>query len=188
MGSDGTNTIVKLGVLGLAGYLLYQWLQNSGLWGQMFGFSTTQQLITYCQANPSGSASYGGQSAPCSQWLAAVSAAQTTPSTTPTASTAPTTPPVQTSAPATLTTQEQQLATSLQNAAVQSSNTPPLTVSQWNYIMNNLTNPGSSAAQLPQFGNALIDAPTYVAARASGGFGLSGFIPARFMKPYRWVN
>jgi len=190
MGDDTTKMLIKVALLGLAGYFVYNWLQNSGLWGEYFGFSSVTQLQTYCAQNPSGTATYNGQSATCAQWTAALAAAS--PSTTASTSTTPTTPPVQTtqtSAPAeaNLTTAEQSLVTSLNNAAVQSGNQTLLTVSQWNWLMNNVTNPGSSAAQLPQFGNATIDAGTYVAARSSGGFGLSGFRPALVQRPYRWM-
>jgi hypothetical protein len=77
-----SGVIIALGVAA-AGYLVYQWLQSSGLWAQWFGgatagntFSTPATLLGYCQANPNGTAIYqavGGAptSAPCSQWLAA---------------------------------------------------------------------------------------------------------------------
>lgn len=185
MGDDTTKMLFKVALLGLAGYFVYNWMQNSGYWGQIFGFSSVSQLQTYCAANPNGTATYNGQSATCQQWMSALAAASATTTTT--------TPPVQTtqtSAPAeaTLTAAQQALATALNNAATSGGYGTSLNVSQWNYLMNNVTNPGSSAAQLPQFGNANIDAGTYVAARSAGGFGLSGYRPAVVPASYRWVH
>ena len=84
MADDTTGTILKVGIIGVAGYLGYQYLQSSGLWAQFFGgnsFTTAAQLISYCQANPTGSATYGGQTAPCSQWMAAAGSSTSTTST-----------------------------------------------------------------------------------------------------------
>jgi hypothetical protein len=105
-----SGIIIALGVAA-AGYLVYQWLQSSGLWAQWFGgatsgntFSTPATLLAYCQANPNGTAIYqavGGAptSAPCSQWIAAQAA--------PSASAVPvagaTTTPVSVPAPVTST-------------------------------------------------------------------------------------
>jgi hypothetical protein len=81
------------------------------------------------------------------------------------------------------------LANALQAAAVASANSgaspmPPLNVSQWNWLMNNKTNPGSQAAQLPSVtGN--IDALTYVQDRAAAGFGLSGVMRRTNHRNYR---
>jgi hypothetical protein len=103
--NPGANgIIIALGVAA-AGYLVYQWLQSSGLWAQWFGgtaasgntFSTPATLMSYCQANPGGTATYqvaGGSptTATCSAWLAAQTPAATTPAastSTPPQSTAP---------------------------------------------------------------------------------------------------
>lgn len=91
--NDKTKTIITVLGIGAAAYLIYQWLQSSGLWAQWFGgalantFSNPQQLLAYCQANPTGTATYqaaGGSpiSAPCSSWLSA-NATTTPPPTTP---------------------------------------------------------------------------------------------------------
>ena len=84
------NTIIIVLGLGAAAYLVYQYLQSSGLWAQWFGgaagntFSTPASLLSYCQANPNGTAIYqaaGGSptSATCAQWLAANTAATPAP-------------------------------------------------------------------------------------------------------------
>jgi hypothetical protein len=80
---EQTKQWIKYGAVLAAGYFVYQWLQNSGLWAQWFGgstasnsFNTSTALLTYCQANPNGTAIYvdpttgASSTATCAQWLA----------------------------------------------------------------------------------------------------------------------
>jgi hypothetical protein len=80
---EDTKQLIKWGAIGLAGYFVYQWLQNSGLWAQWFGtstasnsFNTSTALLAYCQANPNGTAIYvdpttgASSTATCAQWIA----------------------------------------------------------------------------------------------------------------------
>jgi hypothetical protein len=78
------------------------------------------------------------------------------------------------------------LAKTLENAS-RAYGGPLLTVSQWNWVMNNITNPGSVAAQLPQFGDTPIDAASYVRARTASGAGMSGLIPIENIHRRAWV-
>ena len=114
----------------------------------------------------------------------ATAAAPTGPAPTPTPT--PTPAPAPAPAPAAPSAAQQALAVLLTSAANSNGTPPPLTASGWNWIMNNLTNPGSTAAQLPQLGSQTIDALTYVQARAAAGFGLSGVTMTRaFRSNYR---
>jgi hypothetical protein len=105
---DSTKTLIKIGGGIAALYLIYEWLQSSGLWAQWFGggFTTPQALLTYCQQNPTGTATYapaGGapQTFTCAQWIAAQQAAGANPPPTtnlltsalPPAGATPVTPP-----------------------------------------------------------------------------------------------
>jgi hypothetical protein len=85
-----TGTIILVLGIGAAAYLVYQYLQSSGLWAQWFGgaagnvFSDPQKLLAYCAANPTGTATYQAAgsaptTAPCSQWIAAQQHIATTP-------------------------------------------------------------------------------------------------------------
>jgi hypothetical protein len=79
---ESTKQLIKWGAIAAAGYFVYQWLQNSGLWAQWFGgtasnqFNSSSALLTYCQANPNGTAIYvdpttgASSTATCAQWLA----------------------------------------------------------------------------------------------------------------------
>jgi hypothetical protein len=55
---------------------------------------------------------------------------------------------------------------------------PVYSGSQWNWFMQNKTNPGSTPAQLTT-GDSVMDASAYVAARVAAGFGLGAYRPAR---------
>lgn len=59
-------------------------------------------------------------------------------------------------------------------ATKQQCSTPNYNASQWNWFMQNKTNPGSTAAQLTT-GDTLLDAPGYVAARVAAGYGLGDY-------------
>jgi hypothetical protein len=79
---EQTKQWIKYGAVLAAAYFVYQWLQNSGLWAQWFGgtasnqFNSSSALLTYCQANPNGTAIYvdpttgASSTATCAQWLA----------------------------------------------------------------------------------------------------------------------
>jgi hypothetical protein len=82
--NDSTKQLINYGAMAAAVYFLYQWLQSSGLWAKWFGGSTTASnqfnnsaaLLSYCQANPNGTAIYvdptsgASSTATCAQWLA----------------------------------------------------------------------------------------------------------------------
>lgn len=77
---DGTKTIVKLAAVGGALALAYWYLNKSGMWQQWFGggstFTDNAQLLAYCAANPTGSATFvdgqgGTYTRTCAQWRAA---------------------------------------------------------------------------------------------------------------------
>lgn len=89
---DSTKQIIKGVAILAAGYFVYDWLQSSGLWAQWFGgasvaapnsFSNSTALLTYCQANPTGTAVFvdpttgASSTATCAQWMS--SNPQTTP-------------------------------------------------------------------------------------------------------------
>lgn len=192
MGDDTTKMLFKVALLGLAGYFVYNWLQSSGYWGQIFGFSSVSQLQTYCTANPSGTATYNGQSATCQQWLSALAAATaptTAPTTTaPAAPAAPATPP-----PAAV---KSALSSALANWATQNGYPTSLDMSQWNYILAQLV-PGAApvlndttggqpmaAATYVQF---LLTMPGYSTTNISASYGLSGRMPAVVRRSYDWV-
>jgi hypothetical protein len=99
---ENTKQLIKYGAMAAAAYFVYQWLQNSGLWAQWFGgssstntFNTSTGLLAYCQANPTGTAIYvdpatgASSTATCAQWLASNSNAALPPVTSPGAGLAP---------------------------------------------------------------------------------------------------
>ena len=189
---DSVKTMIKLAALGVAGYLVYQWLQKSGYWAQWFGggntFSTPQALLTYCHANPGGSAIYapaGGASttAPCAQWIAANGGA-------PPASTGGgTTPPPTTGGGGSLV--------ALPSAAtltswMQAHTTPSRSVgsvSEWNFATTHLITGFVEPTVDIGFGDTQITADQYIqgvtAWRQTGG-GM-GWIGASVPRPYGWV-
>ena len=82
---DDTKQLIKYAAIAAAAYFVYEWLQTSGLWAQWFGttaatntFTDPTLLMNYCQANPTGSATYTvngvSNTATCSQWIASNSA------------------------------------------------------------------------------------------------------------------
>lgn len=171
-----TSSIIKVGIFAVAGYLLYEWLQKSGLWAQYFGgvapgavpaaglqsFATADALTAYCKANPSSSATYGGVSSTCPTWMQ-------TPATSP-ASSAPPTTGQQPAAPQVDTALADQLTHLLQ----QSNSRPLGTVSEWNWLYTHLKNdPNAPIIEGDtQFGTSQITAVQYLQART--GAGLSG--------------
>lgn len=184
MADDSTSSIVKFAIIGVAAYLGYKYLQSSGLWVQWFGgtstFTDPASLQAYCTANPSGTATYNGQTGTCAQWMQAIAAAGTHASNPPTTSNpAPTTP---TPSPA-----DAQLASNLVAAAkVQPSAT--MNVWQWNYVLLHMT---PTETNLNTSNNAQeMTAGQYVAARHAAGLsGLAWAAPMLHSQiPYRWVN
>jgi hypothetical protein len=197
--------ILKLVLLGVAGYLAYQWLQSSGLWAQWFGgnsFTSTSQLLAYCQANPTGTASFNGQSAPCSSWLQAASgAAQPAASSSapaPSSATSPSpaagpisTPTVSPSLPAKITPLT---VAQLLNAVAQSGSgataATTFNVDQWNYYVTTYIDPTAivdvDLSAAGYVSGAPLTAQQYISLRQS--VGLSG-IPAgigTYRNPYSW--
>ena len=97
-------------------------------------------------------------------------------------------------APAVALTTDQQgsLIAALKTAACASDTActdPVLSGSEWNWYMNNKTNPGSTPAQLPT-GDSTMDAAGYVAARVAAGFGLGAYrsnptVPRNYVRKLR---
>lgn len=184
-----TKSILKLAAIGAGLYLLYEWLQSSGLWAEYFGgtsFATPATLMTYCQANPSGSATYTGGSTPatatCAQWVAANSSPAPTPTTTGT--------PIATVAPTAGST----LIPRLQAAAIAASGlgTDSATVSQWNYLLQQDYPNAPVITVTTAAGQNAIPAAQYVGYYLALNFpdptlatpGVSGYEE----NPYRWAN
>ena len=208
---DTTKTIIKFAAVGVGAYILYNWLQTSGLWAQWFGgnsFTTPQALLTYCQANPNGTAIYVGQngvptSAPCSQWVAAntasgavqpaaaaaapPAAAAPAASTTTTAAAAPA--PAPTGTPAAGSTLTQQLTAAAAKNVLMASGQG--TVSDWNYLLTQLFPNAPQITNATPAGDANIGVSQYVTyylglfpdPTLGGGAGVSGY-----EEPYQWMN
>jgi hypothetical protein len=196
---DDSLTIVKYAAIGVGLYMLYEWLQSSGMWAQLFGgssFSTPATLLTYCQANPTGSATYTGGATPttatCAAWVAANASTSTTaaPSTTSTPTTT-TAPPAEASiVPAAGST----LVSRLQAAAFASAalGADSANVSQWNYLLQQIWPSAPIILNSTPAGTASIPAATYVGYYLAQGFadpslaaaGVSGYDE----NPYRWAN
>jgi hypothetical protein len=189
---DKSNSILKFALIGGAGYLLYVYLQNSGLWSQWFGggnsFTNASQLLSYCQSNPSGTASFNGQSAACSAWLQAA-ASQTT--------TAAPASPVQTPAvtpkpslrvtPLTVT----QLLNAVEQNGYPANANATFTNDQWNWFVTTSIDPNAVVSEdLTPYGyktGAQLTAAQYIALRQQAGVSGLGFL-AEFRNPYNWVN
>jgi hypothetical protein len=199
---DSMKTILKFAAVGVGAYILYNWLQTSGLWAQWFGggnsFTNPQQLLTYCQANPSGTAIYVGangvpNSAPCSQWVAANTAS---------GAVAPVTQPVATpaatataAAPATVApAANSTLIAQLTKAAAGNMLMPNEmgTVSDWNYLLTQLFPNATQIQNATPAGNNTIGAAQYVAyylalypdpTTTATAAGLTGYD-----EPYQWTN
>jgi hypothetical protein len=202
--NDSTKTIIKILGVAAGAYLLYEFLQKSGMWAQWFGsaavnsFTDPAKLLAYCAANPTGSATYVDSSgkpstAPCAQWLAANAQA---PAPTTTTTTTTTTPPahpasVAPAAGSTLIARLQALA--FANPAL---GQDKATVDQWNWILTHeWPNTVGIDSETPAGHNA-IGAAEYVGyylalglndptlATAGGGAGMSGYAD----DPYAWVQ
>ena len=198
---DGDNSILKFALIGGAAYLGYVYLKNSGLWAQWFGgnsFTDAPSLLAYCQANPTGTASYGGQSAACSAWLQA--AGQTPAGTTSTTATpAATLSPVQTPAvtPAqhvTPLTVTQLLNAANQNGYAASANTT-FTNDQWNWFVKfspYAIDPNAVVDEdLTPYGyktGAELTAQQYISLRQQAGVSGIRSRAIGFANPYGWVN
>lgn len=203
------NTGIKILIAVAVGFLGYEYAKKSGLWAQWFGgnsFTTSTQLLAYCQANPSGSATYvdstgKASSATCAQWMqanpqaaarASASSGASTPSggTTPVSST--------TAAPSSLTstgmTQAQVLAALI--AAAQANpilGSDLANVDQWNFFLRTIE-PAAAISDLSMVGvvrgqNDTMSAEQYMQLRAQAG--LSGLFPqvlSELEYPYKWVN
>lgn len=177
---DTTKMIVKVAVVGVAAYLGYRYLQSSGLWAKWFGasnsFSDPNLLLSYCQANPTLTATFTGGSAPitqpCQNWINAVS----------TPSPVPVVPPSQTPVvnPPALS--------DIQAKVVAAAGGPGVTLNAdgWNYYWGLVTGVPQTADLFPA-GNrdALMTFAAYLAARASQG--LTGRLPMRLASPYPWI-
>jgi hypothetical protein len=175
---------IKIAAVAVGAYLLYEWLQSSGLWAQWFGgnsFTTTSALDTYCSANPTATASMtvNGQnaSAPCSQWLSALqsSAVPTTaPSSSPAGSTPATTAPVSAVDP--------NLAAQLTAGMQKQVGRTIGTISEWNWVLQNIVKSSLPiiTASTP-YGTSQISATQYLQEQQS--LGMSGL---GFTSPYSW--
>lgn len=195
------GSLLKLALLGAAGYLAYTYLQNSGLWAQWFGgsaannFSSASALLQYCQANPSGTASFNGQSAPCASWLQAAAGTGTTAaptsSTTPSPASPTTQPAAQTPAvPAAihvtpLTVNQLMAATSQVGYPANPGMT--FNMDQWNYFVTVYIDP-AAVVDVNYSGytpGAEITASQYIQYRQAAG--VSGLPRGTgYTNPYRW--
>jgi len=176
------NAIKPILIL-VGGYILYEWLQSSGLWAQLTGgsatssstanpqqFTTASALLSYCQANPNLSAGIGNQNATCSQWLSAAGASAST-----TSGTSPST------TPATINTSnvDPTVAAAITALMQKQAGIANATISQWNWVWQNMykNDPsapvleGSTAAE-QSVGTQPITSSQYLALRT--GAGLSG--------------
>ena len=191
---DDESSIIKLVIVGVAAYLGYNWLQSSGLWAQWFGgsssFTTAPALLAYCQANPSGTASFNGQSAPCASWMQA--AAATAPAGTPTVAAAPSavnpTPAPVAAPPAHVTPLTvNQLLNAVAAAGYASSASITFDQDQWNYFVTTAVDQNAIVdIALPGYvPGALITAAEYIQMRQQAG--VSGIRRAvGFVSPYGW--
>lgn len=136
------KTLIGLGILGVGGYYL----------GNVLGWWGSAAIPSAAQAPPTTSPA------------ANVPAAPAAPQTPLNVSAVPQTPAACSLTP---TGQMIALTAALQKAAGVNS----LTVSQWNYYVDQIA-PGNGAAQLPQYGTNNIDAVTYVCARTQAGFAI----------------
>lgn len=91
--NDTMEDILKIGAVAVGAYLIWNWLQSSGLLGAATSstFTTGDSLMTYCQANPTGSATYTDPSgvtstATCAAWIASQAPASVPASTSSSAS------------------------------------------------------------------------------------------------------
>jgi hypothetical protein len=71
-------------MIAVAAYFVYDWLVSNGYLGSTVAaasnaFTDPASLMNYCQANPTGSASYNGSLATCASWIAANSPASPAP-------------------------------------------------------------------------------------------------------------
>ena len=178
---------IKIVLIAVAGYLGYQYLQSSGLWAQWFGsgssFTTAPALLAYCQANPTGTASFNGQSAPCAAWLQAAS--QQSPAAPATSQTAVVTP-APNATPLTVT----QLLNAVAASGYPSNANTTYTVDQWNYFVTTQISPTAVVTDLTSVGNisaAQLTAAEYISLRQKAG--LSGFRGSLgYANPYAWVH
>lgn len=192
---DNTKMLMKVFAVGAGGILLYVYLKNNNLLPASLGgapsnsFTDPSQLMSYCHANPTGTAIYvdaqGVQHpAPCSQWLA-----MNTPAPSPSTGTAPTTavpPPASTGI-------DQSILGRLRTAAQQNAalGSDSANVDQWNYLLAQIQ-PTAVTTDLSSVGiqrgvNDTMDASTYLATRARAGLtGMPG--QPQESDPYAWVN
>lgn len=208
--NDNTSSIVKIVGLGVGAYLLYQYLQSSGVWAQWFGgnsFSNPQQLLAYCEANPNGSATYTGGATPatatCAEWIAAnggsaapsAGTAGATTSTTASSTTSSTpSASVQPAAGSTFISRLQAAAAANPALGSDSAN-----VSQWNFLVDQIWPSAPQISVSTPAGNNNINAATYVGyylgqgfpdpSSAAGNAGVSGFGHGAYSDdPYSWKN
>lgn len=211
--NDDMKSLIKILGVAAGAYLLYQWLNSSGLWAQWFGggnsFSNAQQLLAYCQANPSGSATFvnpqtgQSQTATCAAWMQANGAA---PTSTAGATTTTTNPPPQTSA-ATASVQPAAASTMVPRLEAAAVANPVLggnsaNVSQWNFLLGQIWPSAPQISVTTPAGNNSIDAATYVgyylgqgfpdpsltATQTTGGGGAGMQGVAYQDDPYSWRN
>jgi hypothetical protein len=185
------NQVIKFALIGVGAFLLYEWLQSSGMWAQIFGgansFTTPATLLAYCQANPAGSASYGGQTAACSAWMQAAggSASAAVPAPSP-AATGSTVTPAATVTPLTV-------AQLLAAAGLTSTPNATQTVDEWNYYVSNKISPTATVTDLSAQGiqrgvNDSVTAAQYIALRQQAGLSGLKMGLAEVRSPYAWVN
>jgi hypothetical protein len=191
------DSIVKLVLIGAAGYLAYNWLQSSGLWAQWFGgnnFSTAASLLQYCQQNPNGTASFNGQSAPCSAWLKAAQPtappATTSSSTTPTPAAGPVSTPVIQARVTPLTVQSLLNAVAQQGTAATASTT--FNSDQWNYFVTTYIDHNAlvdvDLTPLGYVQGSPLTAQQYISLRQQAGISGLGFARTgtAYSNPYKW--
>lgn len=190
------SSLIKIALVGVAGYLAYQYLQSSGLWAQWFGgnsFTSAAQLLSYCQANPNGTASFNGQSATCSAWLQAEQTANQ-PLPTPPVQTPAVNPQTQTTAspsttltPAPAGQHVTPLTVAQLQAVIQKAGYDPnakYTEDQFNYFVTNFID-ASAVVDLPLGPTgSQMTAQQYITYRQQSGVsGLGGW-----SNPYAWVH
>jgi len=182
--------IIKVALIAVGGYLLYEWLNSSGLLAQ-FGignsFTTSASLLQYCQANPTGSATYNGYTLPCSQWLTAA-----TPAPAPvTANPISTTPVTSAPSPAPMSSAVSSFSAAQLLAAAGTSNpNQTYTVDQWNFLLQKMS-PSEQVSDLSNVGivrgvNDTMTAAQYIANRSKAGLSGLGFLGAFNDNPYSW--
>jgi len=211
MASENSSGIIKIVLIGGGIFLIYKYLQNSGLWAQWFGgggntIDTTdpqaqQKAIAYCQSNPGGSINVTSSgktvgAVPCSAFIASMAptvgpATTTTPPpvSTPVVSPAPT-PPATTGTIPPSTTINTQLASQLTAGMQQQVGRAVGTVSEWNWVYqhNVMNNPNAPIITQSNYAvDQQISVTDYLALRSAQGLsGLGALVPAAVAPHMQW--